>query len=229
MEQAVDLNVSLIKWRLVPQLETTKFSQLKCLLLGAGTDNSITSFYLDECSLVYLRALLSGTLGCNVARSLIGWGVRTITFVDNGVVSYSNPVRYGHLGTRIALSHILIVMVSSADSLSPSSKMLKMGERRQKWVSPLSLSFPLPLSGGSISSSSNLSFHRCKCHRYDHSHAWSYCRWEWSVSNWVLVIISFFQLFPQSSHLYLSFIPSLPPMMQSSFFLIQEKQDGYPL
>ncbi|GMS96123.1 hypothetical protein PENTCL1PPCAC_18298 [Pristionchus entomophagus] len=69
MEQAVDLNVSLIKWRLVPQLETTKFSQLKCLLLGAGT------------------------LGCNVARSLIGWGVRTITFVDNGVVSYSNPVR----------------------------------------------------------------------------------------------------------------------------------------
>ncbi|KAF8375908.1 atg-7 [Pristionchus pacificus] len=69
MEQAVDLNVSLIKWRLVPQLETTKFSQLKCLLLGAGT------------------------LGCNVARSLIGWGVRTITFVDNGIVSYSNPVR----------------------------------------------------------------------------------------------------------------------------------------
>ncbi|GMR48273.1 hypothetical protein PMAYCL1PPCAC_18468 [Pristionchus mayeri] len=69
MEQAVDLNVSLIKWRLVPQLETCKFSQLKCLLLGAGT------------------------LGCNVARSLIGWGVRTITFVDNGVVSYSNPVR----------------------------------------------------------------------------------------------------------------------------------------
>jgi ubiquitin-like modifier-activating enzyme ATG7 len=42
-----------------------------------------------------LRVLLlgSGTLGCNVARVLIGWGVRTLTFVDSGTVSYSNPVR----------------------------------------------------------------------------------------------------------------------------------------
>ncbi|PIK45281.1 putative ubiquitin-like modifier-activating enzyme ATG7 isoform X2 [Apostichopus japonicus] len=46
-----------------------KVQQTKCLLLGAGT------------------------LGCNVARCLIGWGVRTVTFVDNSTVSYSNPVR----------------------------------------------------------------------------------------------------------------------------------------
>ena len=49
--------------------QTEKVAATSCLLIGAGT------------------------LGCAVARCLIGWGVRTITFVDSGVVSYSNPVR----------------------------------------------------------------------------------------------------------------------------------------
>jgi ubiquitin-like modifier-activating enzyme ATG7 len=31
--------------------------------------------------------------GHSVARTLLGWGVRHMTFVDNGRVSYSNPVR----------------------------------------------------------------------------------------------------------------------------------------
>lgn len=69
MEQAVDLNLRLMKWRLWPSLDTERLSRTKCLLLG------------------------SGTLGCAVARALLGWGVRDITLVDNGRVSYSNPAR----------------------------------------------------------------------------------------------------------------------------------------
>ncbi|MEQ2202585.1 Autophagy protein 7, partial [Xenoophorus captivus] len=68
-ESSVDLNLKLMRWRLVPSLDLDKVVNIKCLLLGAGT------------------------LGCNVARTLMGWGVRRITFVDNAKISYSNPVR----------------------------------------------------------------------------------------------------------------------------------------
>lgn len=68
-DQAVDLNLKLIKWRISPSIDLDTIKHTKCLLLGAGT------------------------LGSYVARNLMGWGVRKITFVDNGRVSYSNPVR----------------------------------------------------------------------------------------------------------------------------------------
>ncbi|KAK9493767.1 hypothetical protein V1508DRAFT_414996 [Lipomyces doorenjongii] len=68
-DQAVDLNLKLMRWRIAPNLDIDKVQRTKCLLLGAGT------------------------LGSYVARALMGWGVRQITFVDNATVSFSNPVR----------------------------------------------------------------------------------------------------------------------------------------
>jgi hypothetical protein len=67
--QSADLNLQLMRWRVIPDLETPLLKNTSVLLLG------------------------SGTLGCAVARTLIGWGVRKITFVDSGKVSFSNPVR----------------------------------------------------------------------------------------------------------------------------------------
>ncbi|KAI6175622.1 Ubiquitin-like modifier-activating enzyme ATG7 [Aphelenchoides bicaudatus] len=69
MESSVDMNLKLIRWRMVPQLKLQPLSDLKVLIMGAGT------------------------LGCNLARLMLGWGIRNFTFVDNSVVSYNNPVR----------------------------------------------------------------------------------------------------------------------------------------
>ncbi len=68
-DQAVGLNLKLMKWRIAPDVDLDKIKRTKCLLLGAGT------------------------LGCYVARILMGWNVQKITFVDRATVSYSNPVR----------------------------------------------------------------------------------------------------------------------------------------
>ena len=65
----MNLRSLLAQWRMWPTLDTSMLQQTRCLLLGAGT------------------------LGCAVARALLGWGVRHITLVDNGRVSYSNPAR----------------------------------------------------------------------------------------------------------------------------------------
>lgn len=68
-DQAVDLNLKLIKWRIAPNIDLDVIKNCKCLLLGAGT------------------------LGSYLSRMLLGWGVRKITFIDNANVSFSNPVR----------------------------------------------------------------------------------------------------------------------------------------
>ncbi|CAR30042.1 Atg7p [Lachancea thermotolerans CBS 6340] len=68
-DQSLDLNLKLMKWRIAPEINLDIIKNTSVLLLG------------------------SGTLGCYVARVLLAWGVRKITFVDNGTVSFSNPVR----------------------------------------------------------------------------------------------------------------------------------------
>jgi len=67
--EAVDLNIKLMKWRMLPRLDLDKLQTVRCLMIGAGT------------------------LGCQLARNLLGWGIKNVDFVDYGKVSYSNPVR----------------------------------------------------------------------------------------------------------------------------------------
>ncbi|CAD5220038.1 unnamed protein product [Bursaphelenchus okinawaensis] len=93
MESAVDMNLKLVRWRLVPELKLNKLTELKMLIVG------------------------SGTLGCNLARSFLGWGVKHFTFIDNSVVSYNNPVRQSLFTFEDAKQGNKSKSVTAADSL----------------------------------------------------------------------------------------------------------------
>ncbi|KAH8054381.1 Atg12 activating enzyme [Aureococcus anophagefferens] len=90
---AATLNLELMRWRLLPDLDVDKLKATKCLLLGAGT------------------------LGCAVSRNLVAWGVAHVTFVDSGKVSYSNPARQSLYEVDDAAKH-KDKAVAAADALT---------------------------------------------------------------------------------------------------------------
>ena len=94
-ESAVDLNLKLMKWRLLPDLDLDAISSSKCLLLGAGTlgcnvARCLLVLYMFSLTVAFPPCSSDGDWRCVFVQ---GWGVRNITFVDNGSISYSNPVR----------------------------------------------------------------------------------------------------------------------------------------
>lgn len=90
---AVELNLGLMRWRAAPDLDVRALAELRCLLLGAGT------------------------LGCSVARTLLGWGVRWLTLVDSSRVSFSNPVRQSLYGFDDCLDGGKPKAAAAADAL----------------------------------------------------------------------------------------------------------------
>lgn len=66
---AVNLNIQLIRWRILPSFDAARLQHLRFLLVGMGT------------------------LGCAIARTLVAWGVTHMSFIDSGRVALSSPVR----------------------------------------------------------------------------------------------------------------------------------------
>ena len=89
-EQAVDLNLKLMRWRIMPALDLEKIAGIRCLLLGAGTLGCYVARGLLVCEVP-----VAAIQGKYSRRRFVdrGWGVRNITFVDSARVSFSNPAR----------------------------------------------------------------------------------------------------------------------------------------
>jgi ubiquitin-like modifier-activating enzyme ATG7 len=113
--QAADLNLKLMKWRMIPDLKVEQLQATKVLIIGAGT------------------------LGCNVARVLLGWGIRNFKIVDYGKVNYSNPARQS----------LFTLDDCHADNGSGRSKALAAAEALHSIAAdvesePIVLSIPMP-------------------------------------------------------------------------------------
>ncbi|EKG04087.1 ubiquitin activating E1 enzyme, putative [Trypanosoma cruzi] len=96
-ESSARLNLSLMKWRMLPELSLDGLASCRALVLG------------------------SGTLGCNVARHLLMWGVTKITLVDRGNVSFSNPVRQ----TLFEMSDVINPRLEERNKAVAAAKALK--------------------------------------------------------------------------------------------------------
>ena len=110
-DQAVDLNLKLMRWRILPSLDLDKIASTKCLLLGAGTLGCYVARVLMVSTLPRIfRSLLN-------SRFAQGWGVRNITFVDSARVSFSNPVRQPLFEFEDCLDGGKVKAVCAADRL----------------------------------------------------------------------------------------------------------------
>jgi len=110
-DQAVDLNLKLMRWRILPSLDLDKVASTKCLLLGAGTLGC------------YVARVLMVSVWLGIFRGLLnepfaqGWGVRNITLVDSARVSFSNPVRQPLFEFEDCLDGGKVKSVCAADRL----------------------------------------------------------------------------------------------------------------
>lgn len=104
-------NLTLMKYRFAPKINLPKIYQTKCLILGTGT------------------------LGCNIARNLLSWGIETITFVDNGVVSHSNLLRQ---------SLFQFQDIGQSKSLVASKRIIEIYPPYESSIQGFNLTIPMP-------------------------------------------------------------------------------------